>query len=573
MRASTKAISISCTHPTLHLSHPNIESFVWNNLIRASARATLQHSPFPPSLSLYLRMRSHAVLPDLHTFPFLLQSFNSHSQLPQGRLLHAQIFLLGLTNDPFVQTSLINMYSSCGSLTFARQVFDEITHPDLPSWNAIIHANANVGMIHIARKLFNKMPNRNVISWSCMIHGYVKCGEYKTALSLFRNLQVLQGRELKPNEFVMSAVLSACARLGALQHGKWVHAYIDKCGMKIDVVLGTSLIDMYAKCGSIERAKCVFDDMGVEKDVMAWSAMVAALAMHGLSEECFELFAKMVSNGVRPNAVTFVGVLCACVHGGLVSEGSEYFKRMRSEYGFSPLIQHYGCMVDLYSRAGRIEDAWNVVKTMPMEPDVIVWGALLSGARMHGDIETCEISIKKLLELEPTNSGAYVLLSNVYAKLGRWGEVRHLRDLMEVRGIKKVPGCSLVEIDGVIREFFVGDNSHPETQDIYRMLDEIMKRLEKHGYTRNTGEVLLDLDEEGKEFALSLHSEKLAIAYCFLRTSPGTTIRIVKNLRICSDCHAAIKMISREFNREIVVRDCNRFHHFENGFCSCKDYW
>lgn len=192
---------------------------------------------------------------------------------------------------------------------------------------------------------------------------------------------------------------------------------------------------------------------------------------------------------------------------------------------------------------------------------------------MHGDVETCEVAITKLLELDPANSSAYVLLSNVYAKLGRWREVRHLRDLMEVRGIKKLPGCSLVEVDGVIREFFAGDNSHPELLNLYVMLDEIMKRLEKHGYERNTGEVLLDLDEEGKEFALSLHSEKLAIAYCFLRTSPGTTIGIVKNLRICSDCHVAIKIISKEFNREIIVRDCNRFHHFKNGLCSCKDYW
>ncbi|KAK7392306.1 hypothetical protein VNO78_20740 [Psophocarpus tetragonolobus] len=568
MRGSAKVIS--CRHPSLHLSQPNIESFVWNNLIRCSTRSRVENPAFPPALSIYLRMRLHSVLPDLHTFPFLLQSINT---LPRGRQLHAQIFLLGLANDPFVQTSLINLYSSCASLTFAHQVFHEIPLPDLPSWNAIIHANAKAGLIHIARTLFDQMPQRNVISWSSMIHGYVSCGEYKAALSLFRSFQMLECRELRPNEFTLSSVLSACARLGALQHGKWVHAYIDKTGMKIDVVLGTSLIEMYAKCGSIDRATCIFDNLGPEKDVKAWSAMIAAFAMHGFTEECFQLFARMVNDGVRPNAVTFVAVLCACVHGGLVSEGSECFKRMMSEYGVSPTIQHYGCMVDLYSRAGRIEDALNAVKSMPMKPDVMIWGALLSGARMHGDVETCEVSIKKLLELDPTNSSAYVLLSNVYAKLGLWREVRHTRDLMEFRGIKKVPGCSLVEIDGVIREFFAGDNSHPETQDIYRMLEEIMKRLAKHGYTRNTGEVLLDLDEEGKEFAMSLHSEKLAIAYCFLRTSPGTTIRIVKNLRICSDCHAAIKMISREFNREIIVRDCNRFHHFKNGLCSCKDYW
>ncbi|CAJ1969717.1 unnamed protein product [Sphenostylis stenocarpa] len=469
--------AISYTHPTLHLCHPNVQSFVWNNLIRASSISRVANSAFPPPLSLYLRMRLHAVLPDLHTFPFLLQSIDT--PLP-GCQLHAQIFLLGLANHSFVQTSLINMYSSCATLTFARQVFDEITQPDLPSWNAIIHANAKAGMIHIARKLFDQMPERNVISWSCMIHGYVTCGEYKEALSLFRSLLTLGGSKLRPNEFTLSSVLSACARLGAFQHGKWLHAYIDKSGMKISAVLWTSLIDMYAKCGSIERAKCIFDKMGREKDVMAWSAMVAAFAMHGLSEECFELFARMVNDGVRPNAVTFVGVLCACVHGGLVNEGEEYFTRMKNQYCISPTIQHYGCMVDLYSRVGRIEDAWDLVKSMPMKPDVTIWGTMLSGARMHGDIGTCEVSITKLLELDPTNSSAYVLLSNVYAKLGRRKEARHLRDLMEVRGIKKVPGCSLVEIDGIICEFFAGDSSNPETQEICRMLDEIMKRTDNH---------------------------------------------------------------------------------------------
>ncbi|XP_019427763.1 PREDICTED: pentatricopeptide repeat-containing protein At3g62890 [Lupinus angustifolius] len=567
MRGCMKVIS--STHPSLHIYHHNVESFVWNNLIRASIQ---QHSP-SSSLSLYLRMRFHAVLPDLHTFPFLLQSFKSPTQLSPGKLIHAQTFLLGLNNDSFLQTSLINMYSSCGSVAFARLVFDEITQPDLPSWNSIIHANVKVGMLHVARELFDRMPQRNVISWSCMIHGYVRCGEHKAALALFRHLQMGKGCEVRPNEFTLSGVLSACAQLGALQHGKWVHAYIDKSGMRIDVILGTSLIEMYSKCGSIERARWVFDNMGREKDVVAWSAMIGALAMHGCSEECLELFGEMINDGVRPNAVTFVGVLCACVHGGLVREGNEYFKRMMKDYSISPMIQHYGCMVDLYSRAGRIEDAWNIVKSMPMEPDVLIWGALLSGARVHGDIETCEISIKKLLELDPSNSSAYVLLSNVYAKLGRWREVRQLRDLMESRGVKKVPGCSLVEIDGVLHEFFVGDDSHPENKDIYRMLDEIMKRLKRNGYVGDTSEVLLDLDEEGKEFALSLHSEKLAVAYCFLKTSPGTTIQIVKNLRICRDCHVAIKMISQEFNREIIVRDCNRFHHFKNGVCSCKDYW
>ncbi|KAI8522662.1 hypothetical protein RHMOL_Rhmol13G0013600 [Rhododendron molle] len=288
-------------------------------------------------------------------------------------------------------------------------------------------------------------------------------------------MQELGNKDVRPNEFTMSVVLSACGQLGALEHGKWAHAYIDKCGLEVGVILGTSSIDMYAKCGSIEKARWMFNVLGPNKDAMAWSAMISGLNMHGHSEECLELFSKMTHHGVRPNAVTFMGVLCACVYGGLVHEGELYFRRMRVEFGITPLIQHYGCMVDLYGRAGLIEAAWNTVNSMPMEPDVIIWGALLSGARMHGDITTCEVALEKLIELEPTHRAAYVLLLNVYTKT--------------------------------------------ESREIHLMLEEIMKRLKAEGYVGNTIEVLLDLDEEGKEMALSLHSEKLAVAFAILKTS------------------------------------------------------
>ncbi|OVA00232.1 Pentatricopeptide repeat [Macleaya cordata] len=572
MRGTTKIIS--STHPSLNLSHPTPDSFIWNTLIRAHAQSGIQFSlPASSPFSIYLRMRFHGVEPDFHTFPFILHSISSPSHLNLGKQVHGHVFRSGFASDSFVQTSLINMYSSCGSFNSAHQVFDEIPNPDLPSRNSIISMNIKSGFIDMARKLFDEMPERNVISWSCMINGYVKCGEYKEALDLFREMQVLEVGFVRPNEFTMSSVLSACGRLGALEHGKWVHAYIDKCGMKVDVILGTSLIDMYAKCGSIERARSVFNELGPNKDVMAWSAMISGLAMHGHSGECLELFVQMQNHGVMPNYVTFLGVLCACVHGGLVNEGMKYFEMMSEKFGITPLIQHYGCIVDLYGRAGLIEKAMDVVKSMPMKPDVLVWGALLSGSRMHGDIKMCELALKELIELEPTNSGAYVLLSNVYAKMGKWENVRNVRHLMEAKGIKKMPGCSLVEVGGILHEFSVGDESHPETKEIYLMLEEIMKRLKMEGYAGDTREVLLDLDEEGKELALSLHSEKLAIAFIFIKTSPGTPIHIVKNLRICSDCHVTIKMISRIFNREIVVRDCNRFHHFRDGSCSCKDYW
>ncbi|CAF2060113.1 unnamed protein product [Brassica oleracea] len=573
-------MSISYTiNPIFHIRHLKLESFLWNLVIRAALHHNLSpHSPF----SVYLRMRRHSVTPDFHTFPFLLPSFNNPTHLPLGRRTHAQILLFGLHADPFVRTSLLNMYSSCGDLASAHRVFDESISKDLPAWNSVANAYAKAGSIDVARKLFDEMPERNVISWSSLISGYVTCGRNREALGLFREMQL---SKIRPNEFTLSAVLSACGRLGALEEGKWVQAYVDKYNVEIDVVLRTSLIDMYAKCGSLERAKLVFVSLGCKKDVKAYSAMMCCFAMYGLTEECFQLFSEMASNNINPNSVTFVGLLGACVHGGLVEEGRSYFAMMVEKFGITPSIQHYGCMVDLYGRAGLIEEAERFIASMPVEPDELIWGSLLSGSRTLGDVKTCEAALKKLIELDPLSSGAYVLLSNVYAKTGRWIEVKRIRQEMEantqlnslletVKGIKKVPGCSSVEVDGVIHEFVVGDESEEESESIYAMLGEVMQRLrEEAGYVSDTKEVLLDLDEEGKVKTLSYHSEKLAIAFCLMKTRPGTPVRIIKNLRICGDCHLVMKLISKLYGREIVVRDCNRFHHFRDGSCSCRDYW
>ncbi|CAH8368503.1 unnamed protein product [Eruca vesicaria subsp. sativa] len=568
-------ISYTTINPILHIRHLTLESFLWNLIIRATLHNPTPHSP----ISVYLRMRRHNVTPDFHTFPFLLPSFSNPIHLPLGQRTHAQILLFGLHADPFVRTSLLNMYSTCGDLDSAHRVFDDddSVTKDLPAWNSVVNAYAKAGVIDVARKLFDEMPERNVISWSCLINGYVMCGRNREALGLFREMLLPEKNRgfVRPNEFTLSAVLSACGRLGALEEGKWVHAYVDKYNVEIDVVLGTSLIDMYAKCGSLERAKRVFNSLGFKKDVKAYSAMICCLAMYGLAEECFQLFSEMTtSNNLNPNSVTFVGILGACVHGGLVEEGRSYFAMMVEEFGITPSIQHYGCMVDLYGRAGLIEEAESFIASMPMEPDELIWGSLLSGSRMVGDVKTCEAALKRLIEIDPMSSGAYVLLSNVYAKTGRWIEVKRIRQEMEVKGIKKVPGCSSVEVDGVIHEFVVGDESQEERESIYAMLDEIMQRLrEEAGYVSNTKEVLLDIDEEGKVKALSYHSEKLAIAFCLMKTRPGTPVRIIKNLRICGDCHLVMKMISKLYGREIVVRDCNRFHHFRDGSCSCRDYW
>lgn len=431
MGITSKAISY--TNPIFHIRTLKLESFVWNIIIRSNVQnvsPARRHSP----ISVYVRMRHHRCRPDFHTFPFLLPSFDNPIHLPLGQRTHAQILLFGLDKDPFVRTSLVNMYSSCGDLGSARRVFDESVSKDLPAWNSVVNAYAKAGLIDVARKLFDEMPERNVISWSCLINGYVMCGRNREAVDLFREMQSPKTNEafVRPNEFTMSTLLAACGRLGALEQGKWVHAYIDKYKVEIDIVLGTALIDMYAKCGSLERAKQVFNVLGAKKDVRAYSAMICCLAMYGLTEECFELFSEMTtSSNINPNSVTFVGVLGACVHRGLINEGESYFAMMIEKFGITPSIQHYGCMVDLYGRAGLIEEAESFIASMPMEPDALIWGSLLSGSRMLGDIKTCEAALNRLIELEPMNSGAYVLLSNVYAKTGRWIEVKRIRHEME----------------------------------------------------------------------------------------------------------------------------------------------
>ncbi|GAB4839944.1 Putative pentatricopeptide repeat-containing protein At5g40405, partial [Ancistrocladus abbreviatus] len=369
----------------------------------------------------------------------------------------------------------------------------------------------------------------------------------------------------------MVSVLSACAHLGALDHGRWAHAYIERNKMKMTVPLGTALLNMYAKCGNMDKAMEVFWAMK-EKNVYAWSSAIGGQALHGDGEKCLELFSLMKQEGVQPNEVTFLSVLHGCSVVGLVEEGHKHFESMSKVYRLEPQLEHYGCMVDLYGRAGRLEDALDVIHNMPMKPHAGAWGALLNACRMYKNKELGELASRKIVELEGRNHGSYVQLSNIYAESKDWNRATNVREIMKARDVRKIPGCSVIEVDGVVHEFFVGDNSHQRYNEIEIMLKEISNRLELAGYTANTSPVLFDIEEEEKEDAVGKHSEKIAIAFGLLILKEGVPIRIVKNLRVCLDCHDVTKMISKVFNREIIVRDRNRFHHFKDGECSCKGY-
>jgi pentatricopeptide repeat protein len=329
---------------------------------------------------------------------------------------------------------------------------------------------------------------------------------------------------------------------------------------------------MYAKCGRIGVARQVFDKMS-SRDVGSWNAMILGYGIHGQGEDAVALFSQMQQTGTKPDHITFTAVLTACSHAGLVDQGWQYFECMKSDYGLVPKLEHYACLVDLLGRAGHLDEAHDIIKKMPLEPQSNVWGALLGACRIHGNIELGEQAAKHLFKLEPNNAGYYVLLSNIYAEAGRWEEVAKLRTMMKEREVKKQPGCSFIEVNREVQSFLVRDKTHPQSEKIYATLENVYGQMKKAGYVPNTNLVLHDVEEEMKEDILCSHSEKLAISFGIINTSPGTPIRIMKNLRVCRDCHNATKFICKIVGREIIVRDANRFHHFTNGLCSCGDHW
>ncbi|WRX32478.1 Pentatricopeptide repeat - like 10 [Theobroma cacao] len=567
------------------IDEPN--QVIWNTMIRGFS---LSSSP-GLALEFYVKMIWSGIVPNSYTFPFVLKSCAKTASTQEGKQIHGQVLKLGLESDAFVHTSLINMYAQNGEFGNARLVFDKTCAQsgslELGTWvrswinehgldsnihlaNALIDMYSKCGDLDTAFDLFEGLQQRDVISWNVMIGGYTHMSYYKEALGLFRRML---RSNIEPSDVTFLSVLPACANLGALDLGKWIHAYIDKNFQNsTNISLWTSLIDMYAKCGSIEAAQQVFNGME-QKNLASWNAMISGLAMHGLADKALELFSQMMGGGLKPDDITFVGVLSACTHAGLLDLGRQYFSSMVQEYAISPDLQHYGCMVNLLGRAGLFDEAEALIQNMEMKPDGAIWGSLLGACRVHKRVELGESVAQRLLELEPDNPGAYVLLSNIYAGAGRWDDVARIRTLLNNKGMKKVPGCSSIEVDSVVHEFLVSDKVHPRCKEIYDMLNEVDTLLEKAGFVPDTSEVIRDMDEEWKEGALSHHSEKLAIAFGLISTKPGTTIRIVKNLRVCGNCHSATKLISKIFNREIIARDRNRFHHFKDGFCSCKDYW
>lgn len=511
---------------------------------------------------------------DVVSWNAMVAGYVQSGQFNESIAFFQEMLIADVTPNESTMLSVLSACAQSGDLELGKWVRSWIEENGLGTKirlvNALIDMYAKCNDIETARTLFEGLPQKDLISWNVMIGGYTHGSLYKEALCLFREMLELQ---VVPNDVTFLNVLPACAHLGALDYGKWIHAYIErKFNHLTSTALMTSLINMYAKCGDIEAAKQVFDRMKT-RSVASWNALISGLAVHGDATHALGLFSRMVHEGFIPDDITFVGILSACTQTGLVDLGRMYFNSMIQDYKISPKVHHYGCMIDLLGRAGLFDEAEVLLGTMPMEPDGAIWGSLLAACKLHNKVEMAEKVANHLFELEPNNPGPYVLLSNIYATASRWDDVARIRTRLNDLGMKKVPGCTSIEIDSIVHEFLVGDKLHPQSKAIYEMVDEVDKLLALNGHVPDTSEVLYDMDEDLKEGALSYHSERLAIAYGLISTKPGTTIRIVKNLRVCGNCHSATKLISKIFNREIIARDRNRFHHFKDGQCSCKDQW
>ncbi|KAL5983779.1 hypothetical protein ACLOJK_017871 [Asimina triloba] len=460
-----------------HLPFPT--TFLYNTLLQAYA----SHSLPLQCLSLFARMLSRHPFspPNTYTFTFLFTACASLPSSPKhGQAIHARFLKMGFPFDAFTFTSLVDMYGKSGALELARKMFDEMPERDLPSWNAMIAGYAKWGAMVEARELFEKMPERNAVSWTTMVSGYCKNERFEEAVGVFLRMEGEGG--VRANELTLASVLPACGKLGALELGERIQRYAMENGLHKNAFVGNGLIDMYAKCGKIDKARRIFEEMGARRNLCAWNSMIMGLAVHGSWKECLKLFDELLARGITPDDITFVGVLLACTHGGLVAPGWQIFECMEKEFSVTPKLEHYGCMVDLLGRAGQLHEAYNLIMSMPMTPDSVVWGALLGACSFYGHIELAEIAANFLFELEPWNPGNYVILSNIYALSGHWDGVAKVRLLMKGKRIYKSAGYSVIELGGIVHKFLVDEGSHPRFNEILAMLDEVTVMMKHLGY-------------------------------------------------------------------------------------------
>ncbi|XP_020525791.1 putative pentatricopeptide repeat-containing protein At5g37570 [Amborella trichopoda] len=497
---SSSLSTIQYAHLVFHcVPHPNLS--LWNELIKTHVKNSLHTQ----ALSFYAAMTATTPLkPNNFTFPFLLNSCAALLSLPRGSEIHGRIVKTGFSLYLPVKNALIDMYAKCGNLLFARLAFDEMPQRDIVSFNALLSAYARnpeyeiseacllfdkmaernviswnsilmgfvrredlekarkvfaempernvvswttmlvgctkAGQLALARSIFEEMPERNLVSWTAMITGYAQNGEPSKALAIFRRMVASR---IRPDEVTMTGVISSCAQLGGSELAIWVSSYVEDNAIPLNSHVLTALLDMHAKCGNVDKACELFDRMD-QRDVYSYSALIAGLASHGYGKEALTVFQRMEREGVEPDDVTFVGVLNACSHAGLIDEGLQLWDRMIEIYKIAPCADHYACVVDILGRAGRLEEAHSMAKVMPNGPHAGALGALLASCKTYSNSQIAEVVAQELFELEPDNTGNYILLSSIYASSGRWCDAERVRLAMKERRMMKTPGCSWI---------------------------------------------------------------------------------------------------------------------------------
>ncbi|TXG56716.1 hypothetical protein EZV62_018029 [Acer yangbiense] len=510
------------------------DSISWTTMITGLTQNGLERE----AVDLLREMRLEGLAMDQYTFGSVLTACGGLLALEEGKQIHAYIIRTGYKDNVFVGSALVDMYCKSKSIKSAESVF-------------------------------RKMTLKNVVSWTAMLVGYGQNGYGEEAVRIFCDMQ---RNGIEPDDFTLGSLISSCANLASLEEGAQFHGHALVSGIISFLTVSNALITLYGKCGSIEDSHQLFNEMN-NRDEVSWTALVSAYAKFGKANETIDLFERMLAHGMKPDGVTFIGVLSACSRTGLVEKGHRYFESMVREHGITPIHDHYTCMIDLLSRAGRLEEAKTFINKMPFCPDAIGWATLLSSCRNHGNLEIGKWAAEYLLELEPQNPASYILLSSIYASKGKWDLVSQLRKRMREKGVRKEPGCSWIKYNNKVHIFSADDQSSPYTDKIYAELEKLNLKMIEEGYVPDVSSVLHDVEDSEKVKMLNYHSERLAIAFGLLFIPHGLPIRVVKNLRVCGDCHNATKYISKITKREILVRDAVRFHLFKDGTCSCGDFW
>ncbi|XP_027349468.1 pentatricopeptide repeat-containing protein At3g24000, mitochondrial-like [Abrus precatorius] len=514
------------------MPHRNLVS--WNSMIVGF----LKNKLFGRAIRVFREvLRQTWFAPDQVSFSSVLSACAGLVDSGFGKQVHGSIVKRGLVGVVYVNNSLVDMYCKC-------RMFDD------------------------AAKLFYAAGYRDVVTWNVMIAGCVGDDNFEQACSFF---QAMKREGMVPDEASYSSVLNAIACIAALTQGTLIHGHVLKTGHMKNACVSCSLVTMYGKCGNLFDAYRVFQETK-DRNVVCWTAMIAVFHQHGCADEAIELFEEMLKEGIVPEYITFVSVLSACSHTGQVDDGFKYFNSMANIHNVEPGPEHYACMVDLLGRVGRLDEAWSFIESMPIEPDSSVWGALLGACGKYGSVEMGREVAERLFKLEPDNPGNYVLLCNIYTRHGMLGKADEVRRLMGINGVRKETGCSWIDVKNRTFVFTVNDRSHSRTEEIYEMLQKLKELIKKRGYVAET-QFATNSVEGSEEQSLWCHSEKLALAFGLLVLPVGSPVRIKKNLRTCGDCHTVMKFASEIFQREIIVRDINRFHRFTNGLCSCRDYW